>query len=53
VDKLKHLREQFNSIFKRDFEKIPGYSEVFLMKLSVAEPAKARSLRKAKDEVFY
>ncbi len=53
VEKLTRLREQFNSIFKRDFEKMPGYSEIFLMKLSIAEQAKSRSLRKAKDEVFY
>lgn len=53
VEKLKQLREQFNSIFKRDFEKMPGYSEIFLMKLSIAEEVRSRSLRKPKEEVFY
>ena len=53
VEKLKTLREKFSSIFKRDFDKMPGYSEIFLMKLAIAEDVTTRSLRKPKDEVFY
>ncbi len=53
VDKLKTLREKFISIFKQDLDKMPGYSEVFLMKLAIADDIGVRSLRKPKEEVFY
>ena len=53
VDKLKTLREKFISIFKQDLDSLPGYSEVFLMKLAIADDIGVRSLRKPKEEVFY
>ncbi len=53
VDKLKTLREKFISIFKQDLDSMPGYSEVFLMKLAIADDIGVRSLRKPKEEIFY
>ncbi len=49
VDNLQHLRERFLNIFPLKANE----KEVFVMKVSKAEPMGTKSLRKNKNEMFY
>jgi hypothetical protein len=53
INELKGLREEFIKIFPVHVENKGAFSEVFLMKLSIAEDIGTKSLRKAKKDIFY
>ncbi len=53
IKELKGLREEFVNIFPLHIENQGAYSEVFLMKLSIADDIGTKSLRKPKKDIFY
>jgi len=53
VKEIKELREDFLKIFPLRLENQGAYSEVFLMKLSIADDIGIKSLRKPKKDIFY
>ncbi len=53
IEHLKELRENFLNIFPLNEDNEREYSEVFLMKLAIADDMGVKALRKPKHEIFY